>query len=78
MATTSNQAPQPGRGRPHRQRSAAATVAVTIGKVIGTLLLICLVTGVILICFAASYIKTVIIPHAHLEADIVMNQTSTI
>ena len=78
MATTSNQAPQPGRGRPHRQRSAAATVAVTIGKVIGTLLLICLVTGVILICFAASYIKTVIIPQAHLEADIVMNQTSTI
>ena len=78
MATTSNQAPQPGRGRPRRQRSAAATVAVTIGKVIGTLLLICLVTGVILICFAASYIKTVIIPQAHLEADIVMNQTSTI
>ena len=40
MATTSNQAPQPGRKRPRRQRSTAATVAVTIGKVVGTLLLI--------------------------------------
>ena len=78
MATTSNQAPQPGRKRPRRQRSAAATVAVTIGKVVGTLLLIGIITAVILICFAARYIQTVIIPQAHIEANFVMDQTSII
>lgn len=78
MATTSNQAPQPGRKRPRRQRSAAATVAVTIGKVVGTLLLIGIITAVILICFAARYIQTVIIPQAHVEANFVMDQTSII
>ena len=78
MATTSNQAPQPGRKRPRRQRSAAATVAVTIGKVVGTLLLIGIITTVILICFAARYIQTVIIPQAHIEANFVMDQTSII
>ena len=78
MATTSNQAPQPGRKRPRRQRSTAATVAVTIGKVVGTLLLIGIITTVILICFAARYIQTVIIPQAHIEANFVMDQTSII
>ena len=78
MATTSNQAPQPGRKRPRRQRSTAATVAVTIGKVVGTLLLIGIITAVILICFAARYIQTVIIPQAHIEANFVMDQTSII
>ena len=73
MATTSNQAPQPGRKRPRRQRSTAATVAVTIGKVVGTLLLIGIITAVILICFAARYIQTVIIPQAHVEANFVMD-----
>ena len=78
MATTSNQAPQPGRKRPRRQRSTVATVAVTIGKVVGTLLLIGIITTVILICFAARYIQTVIIPQAHVEANFVMDQTSII
>ena len=78
MATTSNQAPQPGRKRPRRQRSTVAVVAGTIGKVVGTLLLIGIITAVILVCFAASYIKTVIIPQAHLEANFVMDQTSII
>ena len=54
------------------------TVVGTIGKVIGTLLLICVITGVILICLAAGYIRSVVIPQAHLEANFVMNQTSTI
>ena len=78
MATTSNQAPQPGRKQPRRQRSTVATVAVTIGKVVGTLLLIGIITAVILICFAARYIQTVIIPQAHIEANFVMDQTSII
>ena len=47
-------------------------------KVLGTLLLIGIVTGVILVCFAATYIKTVIIPQAPLEGNFQMNQSSTI
>ena len=39
----------------------AAVVAGTVGKVLGTFLLICVITGAILLCFAAVYIKTVII-----------------
>ena len=77
MASTTNQSPNPGRGR-KRRRSTAMTVVGTIGKVIGTLLLICVITGVILICLAAGYIRSVVIPQAHLEANFVMNQTSTI
>ena len=53
-------------------------MAVTIGKVVGTLLLIGIITTVILICFAARYIQTVIIPQAHIEANFVMDQTSII
>ena len=53
-------------------------MAATVGKVLGTLLLVGLLTGIILACFAAVYIKTVILPQAHLEADIVMDQSSTI
>ena len=53
-------------------------MAVTIGKVVGTLLLIGIITTVILICFAARYIQTVIIPQAHVEANFVMDQTSII
>ena len=78
MASTSNQGPNPNRGRKRRRPSTAAVVAGTVGKVLGTFLLICVITGTILLCFAAVYIKTVIIPQAHLEANFVMNQTSTI
>ena len=78
MASTSNQGPNPNRGRKRRRPSTAAVVAGTVGKVLGTFLLICVITGAILLCFAAVYIKTVIIPQAHLEANFVMNQTSTI
>lgn len=76
MASTSNQNPRPERRR--KGRSPAVTVFATIGKVFGTLLLIGIITSVILCCFAANYIRTVIIPQAHLEANFVMNQTSTI
>ena len=74
MSTTSNS----GRRREPRRPSPAVTVLAAIGKVLGTLLLICLITGVILACFAAAYIKTVIMPQAHLEANFDMNLTSTI
>ena len=64
MASTSNQGPNPNRGRKRRRPSTAAVVAGTVGKVLGTFLLICVITGAILLCFAAVYIKTVIIPEA--------------
>ena len=58
MASTSNQGPNPNRGRKRRRPSTAAVVAGTVGKVLGTFLLICVITGAILLCFAAVYIKT--------------------
>ena len=42
MASTSNQGPNPNRGRKRRRPSTAAVVAGTVGKVLGTFLLICL------------------------------------
>ena len=76
MSVTSNQNPRPERRR--KKPSTTAVVFSTIGKVVGTLFLIGLITSVILACFAANYIRTVIIPQAHLDANFVMNQTSTI
>ena len=52
MASTSNQGPNPNRGRKRRRPSTAAVVAGTVGKVLGTFLLICVITGAILLCFA--------------------------
>ena len=54
MASTSNQGPNPNRGRKRRRPSTAAVVAGTVGKVLGTFLLICVITGAILLCFAAG------------------------
>ena len=77
--THSDRDPAP-RARRTRRKSKSPALAVlgAVGKVLGTLVLIGIVTGVILVCFAANYIRTVIVPQAHLEADFVMNQTSTI
>ncbi|MDY3905403.1 MAG: transglycosylase domain-containing protein [Lawsonibacter sp.] len=55
-----------GRSRKKRRRGG---VAGSIFKVLGTLLLIGLCTGAILCCFAAVYIKTVIVPIADLSLD---------
>ena len=77
--TRPNPDPAPRPRKPRRKNpSPAVAVLSTVGKVVGTLLLIGVITGIILVCFAANYIRTVIIPEAHLEANFVMNQTSTI
>ncbi len=76
MSEASNHNPRPERRR--KKPSAAVVVCSTIGKILGTLILIGIITSVILACFAANYIRTVIIPQAHLEANFVMNETSTI
>ena len=76
LSVTSNQNPRPERRR--KKPSTASAVLSTVGKVVGTLFLIGMITSVILACFAANYIRTVIIPQAHLDANFIMNQTSTI
>ena len=68
----------PRRRRNEKKRSPAAHALKLAGKVFGTLLLVMLITGVILACFAMVYIKTVILPQAHLDASFDMNLTSTI
>ena len=65
MATTnhsgaSSSAPSPRR----RRKSTGRRVAGAIGKVLGTLLLICVCTGAIMACFAAVYVQTIILPQA--------------
>lgn len=64
------QAPRqkPSAGRPRKKRGRGGAAA-TVFKVLGTLLLVGLCTGAILCCFAAVYIKTVIIPIADLSLD---------
>ena len=75
MTSASNRAPGPDR---RRRGGGAAHAAAMAGKVIGTIVLIMVITGAILACFAAVYIKTVIMPDAHLDGNFTMDQTSTI
>ena len=54
-------------------------IFLTIGKVLGTLLLVGVTTGAILACFAAVYIKTVILPQSDVNvAGYNLNLSSTI
>ena len=74
---TTNQSGEPPR-RP-RRKGGAGRIALGILKVIGTLILIGCTTGAILACFAATYIKTVIIPQDYVDASAYsMNLSSTI
>lgn len=66
------------RPAPRRRRNPVLAITAGFFKVLGTLLLIGLITGVILACFAATYIKTVIMPQAPLEGNFVMDQSSVI
>ena len=70
--------PQPRPRRRQKQASPVLHVFGVIGKVLGTFLLVMLITGIILACFAMAYIKQVILPQAHLDANFDMNLTSTI
>ena len=56
--------------RPRRRRKRRGLRIVgAIFKVLGTLLLVGLCTGALLSCFAAVYIKTVIVPQSDLNID---------
>ena len=78
MPSRSNQSPRPRKGRSEKTYNPAMHILGIVGKVVGTFLLVMLITGIILVCFAMVYIKTVILPQAHLDANFDMNLTSTI
>ncbi|MGI5962923.1 MAG: transglycosylase domain-containing protein [Lawsonibacter sp.] len=62
---TSRSSKRPNRPKKQKKKKIASTVF----KVIGTLLLVGLCTSAILCCFAAVYIKTVILPQVDLSLD---------
>lgn len=65
--------------RRHKHRRNGRSVAFTVLKFLGTLLLIAVTTGAIMACFAAVYIKTVILPQSYVDASAFsMNLSSTI
>lgn len=69
---------QTGKKRKSR-RSVGATIAIRFFQLIGTLLLIAVVTGSIMACYAAVYIKNAIIPNATLDlAAYTLNENSVI
>lgn len=64
-------------GEPQRRRG--RSILGRIFSIIGTLLLIIILTGSFLACFAATYIQKVILPNTELDiADYPMNLSSTI
>ena len=68
-----------GPRRKRRKRSTGATVAVRFFQVLGTLLLIMIVTGCFVACYAVFYINTVIIPSAGLDlSKYTLNESSVI
>ena len=78
MSSRANESPRPRRQRRETAYNPALHVLAIVGKVVGTILLVMVLTAIILACFAMAYIKTVILPQAHLEANFDMNLTSTI
>lgn len=74
---TSNEINRPAGGAPRKRRRRKSPRG-TVGRVIGTLALIGLVTGAFLACFSAVYIKTVILPQADLTlSDYTLDLTTT-
>lgn len=72
--------PNADAGRPHKKtQSRGASIALRVGKVLGTLLLIGIVTSAFMACYAAVYIKNVIIPDATLDLSAyTLNENSVI
>lgn len=70
------------RRTPHRRtkkRPLPATLLVRLLQIIGSLILVGAVTGAILACYAAVYIKTVVIPKSHLDLSAyTLNENSVI
>ncbi len=72
------QAPQ-AKARKRRRRPIWLTVIVRIFQVIGTLLLIGVITGCFMACFAVVYVKTAVMPNTYLDLSAyMMNENSVI
>lgn len=77
-ATGGERRPQSGRRR-RKKRSLGATIVVRFFQVLGTLLLIGIVTGCFVACYATFYIQTVIIPDSGLDlSQYTLNESSVI
>ena len=65
--------------RPRKKRSLVATLFVRFGQLLGSLVLIGIVTGCFVLCYATIYVQTVIIPEAGLDlSQYAMNESSII
>ena len=73
-------APRPrSKKRRRRRRPIILTILIRIIQIIGTLILVGAVTGSFLICYAAVYVKTAVMPKTYLDlSDISMNENSVI
>lgn len=70
---------EPKARRKRRRRPIWLTVIVRFFQLVGTLLLIGVITGCFMVCFAAVYVKTVVMPKTYLNlADYNMNENSVI
>ena len=62
-----------------RRRPLVLTILIRLLQVIGTLALIGVITGTMLICYAAVYVKTVVMPETYLDLDeYTLNENSII
>mgnify|MGYP002509709952 CR=1 FL=1 len=65
--------------RRRRRRPIVLTIFIRLLQAIGTLLLVGIITGCLMVCFAAVYIKTSVMPKAHLDlSDYSMQENSVI
>ena len=65
--------------RKRRRRPIVLTILIRIFQIIGTLLLVGVVTGSFMVCFAVVYVKTSIMPKTGLNLnDYTMNENSVI
>ena len=65
--------------RQTRKRSVGATIALRFFQTLGTLLIIGVVTGAFLLCYAVVYIQTSIMPNTHLDLSAyTLNENSVI
>lgn len=60
--------PQPKK-RKKRRRPLILTIIIRFFQLIGTLILIGVITGTFMICYAAVYVKTVVMPQTYLDLD---------
>ena len=68
-----------GKRRKRRRRPIILTILIRIFQIIGTLILIGVITGIFMISYAAVYVKTVVMPKTYLNLDeYVLNENSVI